>query len=275
MGGKRIEQGDRFGKLEAVEMKHKKSASGRLRTHWLCVCDCSGDALVDSGNLRNGNTTQCKSCADIARGAARVTHGQTSGGRSKIYNTWSHIIQRITNPKNKRFADYGGRGLDMSPEWRDSFEAFARDMGEPPTPDHQIEREDNDCGYWPDNCRWADRYEQGANKRNNIVITWRGQTKTLAEWCRETGIAFDTAKMRHNRHPYNGDRIFAKGRLRTGKVLTVDGVRFDTIEQAAKAYGLSTSGATGRFGSKSFPNWEAKERKRHEHQRTACFAGNV
>lgn len=84
----------------------------------------------------------------------------------------------------------------MDPRWRDSFEAFLDDMGPPPSKKHQIDRIDNDKGYWPENCRWADLYEQGANKRNNVLIEWHGQTKTLAEWCRHTGVAYDTAKRR-------------------------------------------------------------------------------
>ena len=254
MGGKRIEVGERFGALTAVEMFRRKSPSGRMRPHWLCRCDCGGSANVDSGNLRNGNTTRCTDCAVNARGMSRATHGHTRGGRSKLYDVWGHIIQRITNPKDKRFADYGGRGLDMSPEWRDSFEAFARDMGEPPTPDHQIERIDNDRGYWPDNCRWADRYEQGANKRNNVVIEWRGRKATLSEWCRETGVSFDVAKARHYRHPFNGDKIFAQGRLRAISY-EVDGRRFGALSEVASEFGISISGAHSRFKSGAFPGW--------------------
>lgn len=255
MGGKRIQPGDKFGRLIAREMTYKVSRSGRSRPHWICDCDCGGAAEVDSGNLRSGNTRWCRSCASAYKAKHRATHGHTRNlNPSKAYRAWRGAKRRIFDVKDKRFPDYGGRGLDMSPRWAESFDAFLSDMGEPPTPDHQIERIDNDRGYWPDNCRWADRYEQGANKRNNVVIEWRGRKATLSEWCRETGVSFDVAKARHYRHPFNGDKIFAQGRLRAISY-EVDGRRFGALSEVASEFGISISGAHSRFKSGAFPGW--------------------
>lgn len=197
MGGVRISAGDKFGLLTAREMTCRLSKSGRKRSHWICDCECGGSAIVDSGNLRNGNSRWCKDCASRYKSVHKTRHGHTQRcAPTKVYRTWQGIKKRILDPNDKRYSDYGGRGLDMDPRWRDSFEAFLDDMGEPPSKKHQIDRIDNDRGYWPDNCRWADLYEQGANKRNNVLIKWHGQTKTLAEWCRHTGVRYDTAKRR-------------------------------------------------------------------------------
>lgn len=73
------------------------------------------------------------------------------------------MVQRTTNPKASRWPDYGGRGIDLDPRWRD-FATFLADMGERPD-GLSIERIDNDRGYWPDNCRWATAKEQQANTR--------------------------------------------------------------------------------------------------------------
>lgn len=72
---------------------------------------------------------------------------------------------RCFNPNVKSYEDYGGRGIIVCPEWRDSFERFYKDMGSRPGPEYSLDREDNDGNYESGNCRWATKSEQNANKR--------------------------------------------------------------------------------------------------------------
>lgn len=130
---------------------------------------------------------------------SHIKHGHCSRGKtSPEYRAWEHIIQRITNPKCKCFANYGGRGLGLAPSWR-SFESFFRDMGRRPTPQHSIERRDNNKGYFPDNCYWATLNEQARNKRNNHWVTFNGRTQHLSAWATETGIGSGTLHYRITR----------------------------------------------------------------------------
>lgn len=80
------------------------------------------------------------------------------------YKTWCRMIQRCLNPNNPVYKDYGGRGIQVCDRWR-QFENFYADMGPRPSPAHSIDRIDNDGGYAPGNCRWAEPHVQQANKR--------------------------------------------------------------------------------------------------------------
>jgi hypothetical protein len=76
--------------------------------------------------------------------------------------------------------DYTGRGIVVCERW-ESFDAFLADMGPRPSPRHSIDRVENSGNYEPGNCRWATPEQQMRNTRRNRIVSFRGQTMTLAD----------------------------------------------------------------------------------------------
>jgi hypothetical protein len=95
---------------------------------------------------------------------------------------------RCNNPKADRYPRYGGRGIRVCARWQTSFENFLADMG--PCPDGMsIERKDNDSDYEPANCLWATNEQQANHRSNNRLVTFKGETMSVARWARRIGIS--------------------------------------------------------------------------------------
>lgn len=104
----------------------------------------------------------CRHCS--LRTNLRHGHTRWKGSNSSTYATWNAMLRRCTNSKDRRFADYGGRGITVDADWF-KFENFLADMGERPAPLLSLDRKDNDGPYTAWNCQWATRAEQAANRR--------------------------------------------------------------------------------------------------------------
>ncbi len=121
--------------------------------------------------------------------------GTTETTKSPEYIVWSAMRDRCTNPKNNRYARYGGRGISVCGQWND-FVVFRADMGLRPSPQHTIERKDNDGNYEPDNCRWATRSEQNNNQSHTRMLTAFNRTLSVSAWAREIGITRESLRDR-------------------------------------------------------------------------------
>jgi hypothetical protein len=151
------------------------------RTALRCKCDCGRLVIVNRPNLlfrRSGR--QVKSCGCLKREGWK--HG---GCRLPEYAIWKALIQRCTNRRHKGFKDYGGRGIVVSPRWRD-FRNFLADVGRRPAKWLTIERKKNNRGYVPGNVVWASRAAQARNTRRNVKLMYLGEIRCIGDWACDT-----------------------------------------------------------------------------------------
>lgn len=145
------ETGNVYSRLTVLKRSER---SGR-RVHWDCICSCGNRLTVEGRSLRSGNTKSC-GCFHTDK---ITTHGMTG---TKVAQAFGGAKYRCQNPNFSRWSDYGGRGIEFR---FDSVEDFAKELGPCPSPDHSVDRIDNDGHYEPGNIRWATRSQQQRNKR--------------------------------------------------------------------------------------------------------------
>lgn len=161
---------------------------------WFCKCQCGNTTRVSSHRIKKNTTTSCGCYATELLVRRSTTHGY-SKKKSPEYLAWANMRKRCNSLSNFFYADYGGRGISICKRW-DDFENFLSDMGKRPGNDYSIDRIDNDENYEPGNVRWATQKQQCNNRRNNFLVTFNGETKTIAQWRRDIGIDKNTLRQR-------------------------------------------------------------------------------
>lgn len=198
--------GQRFERLLVIE---KDTSSDKTSINWVCRCDC-GMIVVRIYHLKNGNTKSC-GCYNrdltIKRNIKNKKYEDGDSG-SKIYNSWSKMMARCYK-KNKDSKDYGDRGIKVCEEWHDFLNFKEWSLKNGVKEDLSIDRIDVNGNYEPENCRWTDDVTQANNKRNNRRITIFGETKTLEEWSRVSGLGHKTITYRID-HNWPDEKILGK-----------------------------------------------------------------
>lgn len=128
----------------------------------------------------------------------------------KEYYAWRSMRARCLNPEAAAWKNYGARGIVICSQWVNDFDTFFEDMGPCPA-GHSLDRIDNNAGYSPENCRWADWFTQLNNRRNCIVLSDGKREQTLGQWAAELGIKVGTLHKRLDR--MSPERALVSGNL--------------------------------------------------------------
>ena len=180
----------RFGRLVVIK---RYGTRGKAVT-WLCRCDCGAEIVTRGDSLRKGATQSCGCIHKEQLQQRNYTHGLT---HTRLHNIWGLMIQRCYNPQTPCYEAYGGRGITVCDEWRESFQAFYEwAMVNGYKDNLTVDRKDNEKGYSPDNCRWVTRKVQANNTRRNHYINYSGEKHTVSEWAEIIGIMPDTLRCR-------------------------------------------------------------------------------
>lgn len=180
--------GQTFGRLLVIRFDGFRRDKGT----WKCLCSCGALCSVQTDSLRGGFTKSCGCLRAEITGALKRSHQKSARPE---FGIWTQMKMRCVNPKNKRYANYGGRGITVCKRWH-NFEHFYADMGPRPSPKHSIERVNNDGNYEPSNCVWLLMNLQTANRQNTVKVTYKNQTHHLSEWARILGTTDKTIKCR-------------------------------------------------------------------------------
>ena len=206
MGRKKVFDitGNRYGRLVVL---HREGLSNSHIT-WKCQCDCGRIVEVVGNNLKNGHTKSC-GCYAKEKCVERATKHNMCHDR--LCKEWYRMLNRASNTKWSEAHRYALRGIDVCQEWKESFETFQKwALENGYSNELSLDRIDNDKGYSPDNCRWADRKTQCRNKSNNVIIEYKGEKKTLAEWAEDLGMNYGTLHSRLKRWNWDIEKAFKK-----------------------------------------------------------------
>ena len=175
--------GNKYGDLTAISFyRHRVFPSGQKKALWSFGCSCGNTKVIQVNHVASGKTRSCGCNSPLLTRKRKVKHGFTN---NPIYHVWSSMKARCYNKKNDMYKTYGGRGITVCDEWMNAkiFCTWAINNGW--KKELQIDRKNNDLGYFPKNCRFITPLENARNRRllrSNNTSGYCGVGKAGRSW---------------------------------------------------------------------------------------------
>lgn len=162
---------------------------------WLCKCECGNEVEIQEMKLKTGWTKSCGCFRSMTTTLRKTRHGFS---HTRLHDIWCGIKSRCTNANTKSYKHYGGRGIKICDEWL-KFENFRDWSYKHGYADNlSIDRIDVNGDYSPLNCRWVDIVTQMNNTTRTVLLTYNGETHSLAEWARILNVNYHALKRRRD-----------------------------------------------------------------------------
>lgn len=175
--------GQSFGRLSVLYATADRDSDKSIM--WLCKCACGNTVLASGVLLRKGAVKSCGCLRREVLAEKSRTHGLR---HHPLYQVWADMKQRCLNQNSPVYMNYGGRGISVSEEWQSDFESFFNwAIKHGYKKGLELDRENNNLGYGPDNCRFVSKRVNCQNRRNNVIVNYHGDNMPLVEACRKAG----------------------------------------------------------------------------------------
>lgn len=168
-----------YGNLTVIRFSHYDK---KRNSYWLCKCSCGKEKIVRRNHLLSGGVSSCGCQKPIKCGNASRKHGVWAKNK-RIYKIWSCMNRRCYDKRNPNYLWYGGKGVKVCEEWKNSptnFYNWAISAGY--ADDLTIDRIDCNGNYEPKNCRWLPFKYQCLNTIRTTTISIDGIEDTISHW---------------------------------------------------------------------------------------------
>lgn len=192
-------KGQKYNRLTLIRFERKNKYH---HSFWLCKCDCGTEKIVNVSQVKSGAIKSC-GCLNKELSRKRLmestqTHGYAN--KERLYDIWKNMKRRCYDKSNKRYENYGGKGVIVCDEWKNDYLSFRKwAYANGYNDELTIDRIDVNGNYEPSNCKWSSWKEQMNNQTRNRFLAYKGKTMTMSQWAELLGLTYGAMNHRVQR----------------------------------------------------------------------------
>lgn len=195
--------GATFGRVTIIKDMGTEKESGHYYRMVVGQCSCGVVKPYRLGQLTRG---VAKSCGCYNREVQEKTlkkHGLT---KHPLHVVWSGMIGRCYHTYYRHYHRYGGAGITVCNEWRNSFQSFydwaiSNGWKRGLQLDKDIKSEKENKVYSPETCCFVTATENMQYRTNTTYLEIDNKINSLSDWCRILNKDYSTVRNNARRMP--------------------------------------------------------------------------